>query len=84
VDSYTFTISEEMLFAKDAGPVTSGFSWTDFSTGKRYLLELEDESKMAELFQLTTCQCIFESKYNKTSADVGSETVLKFCGYVLG
>jgi hypothetical protein len=31
-----FTITEGMIFAKDTGPVTGGYSWTDAATGKRY------------------------------------------------
>ena len=36
IEDHVFTISEGMTFAKDVGPVTNGYSWTDTATGKRY------------------------------------------------
>ncbi len=51
----------------------------EFLTYERYLLELEDTGNMPSLLKLTICQCIYEDKHGKSSANVPNEVLLSTC-----
>lgn len=70
-----------MDFAKDKGPVGTGFSWQQ--DGKRFFFELDDtQGNMKELFQLTASQCMYEAKFQKSSKDAPDDELEQFVKYV--
>jgi len=85
--SHSTEITESIKLCKEVGPLDQvAYSWngmTEDDRINRFLFEFDardDQLEMAELFQTTLCQCIWENSYQRPHTEGDEETISAFCG----
>jgi len=80
---YQFSLYDAIEFSKDRPVIAElAYSWFYPPNNRRYLYEFETEGNthMADLFEVTVCQCMFESKMQQSHTEASESQILQYLG----